>query len=237
MAVLENGSEREEISMDFETSKDSTSRRIYNLLRGEIINLDLAPGLSISEKDISEKFNVSRTPVREAFVRLSQEGLLNIYPQKGSFVSLIDLSSVEEARFMREHLERAVVRLACAEFPKEKMLKLEMNLKFQEMYMESHDYKKIFGADEEFHELIFAGCNKKNIWATISSMESDFQRIRLLRLTSKLRWDIVYSQHFDICNAIKNKKPDLAEKIMQEHLTMVNFDKEQLKQDFPEYFK
>jgi len=223
--------------MDFETSKDSTSRRIYNLLRGEIINLDLAPGLSISEKDISEKFNVSRTPVREAFVRLSQEGLLNIYPQKGSFVSLIDLSSVEEARFMREHLERAVVRLACAEFPKEKMLKLEMNLKFQEMYMESHDYKKIFRADEEFHELIFEGCNKKNIWATISGVESDFQRIRLLRLTSKLRWDIVYSQHFDICNAIKNKKPDLAEKIMQEHLTMVNFDKDQLKQDFPEYFK
>ena len=237
MAVLQNGSEREGISVTFEISKDSTSRRIYNLLREEIINLDLAPGLSISEKEISEKFNVSRTPVREAFVRLSQEGLLNIYPQKGSFVSLIDLSSVEEARFMREHLERAVVRLACAEFPKEKMLKLEMNLKFQEMYMESHDYKKIFGADEEFHELIFAGCNKKNIWATISSVESDFQRIRLLRLTSKLRWDIVYSQHFDICNAIKNKKPDLAEKIMQEHLTMVNFDKDQLKQDFPEYFK
>ena len=225
------------VGMILEISKDSTSRRIYNLLRQEIINLNLAPGLNISEKDISEKFKVSRTPVREAFVRLSQEGLLNIYPQKGSFVSLIDLSSVEEARFMREHLERAVVRLACEEFPKEKMLQLEMNLKFQEMYMESHDHKKIFRADEEFHELIFEGCNKKNIWATISGMESDFQRIRLLRLTSKLRWDIVYSQHFDICNAIKNQKPDLGEKIMKEHLTMVNFDKHQLKEDFPEYFK
>src|SRR5471030_2430341 len=92
------------VGMILEISKDSTSRRIYNLLRQEIINLNLAPGLNISEKDISEKFKVSRTPVREAFVRLSKEGLLNIYPQKGSFVSLIDLSSVEEARFMREHL-------------------------------------------------------------------------------------------------------------------------------------
>ena len=223
--------------MAFEVSKDSMSKRIYHLLREEIINLSLAPGQCISEKEISEKFNVSRTPVREAFVRLSQEGLLSIYPQKGTFVSLIDLSLVEEARFMREHLERAVVRLACEEFPKEKILELEMNLKFQEMYMESHDHEKIFKADEEFHELIFVGCNKKTVWANISGMESDFQRIRMLRLTSKLKWDIVYSQHLDISNAIKNKNPDLAEEIMKEHLTMVNFDKNQLKLDYLNYFK
>ncbi|MBU3181932.1 GntR family transcriptional regulator [Clostridium psychrophilum] len=73
----------------------------------------------ISEIEILEKFNVSRTPVREAFARLSQEGLISVYPQKGTFVSLIDLLSVEEARFMREHLERAILRLACENFPKE----------------------------------------------------------------------------------------------------------------------
>ena len=223
--------------MSFEVSKDSTSKRIYHLIRERIINLNFAPGLSISEKEISDKFDVSRTPVREAFVRLSQEGLISIYPQKGTFVSLIDLSSVEEARFMREHLERAVVRLACEEFPKEKLLELEMNIKFQEMYMEDHDSKKIFEADEEFHRLIFEGCNKKNVWSTISGMESDFQRIRVLRLTSKLRWDQIYSQHVDINNAIKNRKADLAEKVMIEHLTMVNFDKEQLKQEYSNYFK
>jgi len=78
--------------MIFEINKDSTSKRIYHLIKEEIINLNFIPGLNISEKEISEKFKVSRTPVREAFVRLSQEGLLNIYPQKGTFVSLIDLS-------------------------------------------------------------------------------------------------------------------------------------------------
>lgn len=223
--------------MTFEINKDSTSKRIYHLIREKIINLNFVPGLGISEKEISEKFNVSRTPVREAFVRLSQEGLISIYPQKGTFVSLIDLSSVEEARFMREHLERAVVRLACEEFPKEKFLKLEMNLKFQEMYMEDHDNKKIFVADEEFHRLIFEGCNKKKIWATINEMESDFQRIRILRLSSNLKWDHIYSQHVGIKNAIINKKPDLAEKIIIEHLTMVNFDKNQLKQEYSNYFK
>ncbi|MBU3178058.1 GntR family transcriptional regulator [Clostridium estertheticum] len=223
--------------MTFEINKDSTSKRIYHLIREKIINLNFVPGLGISEKGISEEFNVSRTPVREAFVRLSQEGLISIYPQKGTFVSLIDLSSVEEARFMREYLERAVVRLACESFPKEFFLKLEMNLKFQEMYMEDHDNKKIFVADEEFHKLIFEGCNKNKIWATINEMESDFQRIRILRLSSNLKWDHIYSQHVGIKNAIINKKPDLAEKIIIEHLTMVNFDKNQLKQDYPNYFK
>jgi len=223
--------------MAFEVSKDSISKRIYHLLREDIINLSLAPGQCISEKEISEKFNVSRTPVREAFVRLSQEGLLTIYPQKGTFVSLINLSSVEEARFMREHLERAVVRLACKGFPEEIFLKLEMNLKFQKMHMESHDSKKIFIADEEFHKLIFEGCNKKTIWMSISGMDGDFQRIRVLKLTSKIKWDQIYSQHVGIIDAIRNKNPDLAEKIMEEHLTMVNFDKGQLKQDYLTYFK
>ncbi|NNU77695.1 GntR family transcriptional regulator [Clostridium estertheticum] len=223
--------------MTFEINKDSTSKRIYHLIREKIINLNFVPGLGISEKGISEKFNVSRTPVREAFVRLSQEGLISIYPQKGTFVSLINLSSVEEARFMREHLERAVVRLACEGFPKEMFLKLEMNLKFQEMYMEDHDNKKIFAADEEFHRLIFEGCNKNKIWATINEMESDFQRIRILRLSSNLKWDHIYSQHIGIKNAIINKNPDLAERIIIEHLTMVNFDKNQLKHDYSNYFK
>lgn len=220
-----------------EISKNSTSKRIYHLIREGIINLNFVPGLGVSEKEISEKFNVSRTPVREAFVRLSQEGLISIYPQKGTFVSLIDLSSVEEARFMREHLERAVVRLACVKFPEEILLKLEMNLKFQKMYMENHDNKKIFEADEEFHRLIFEGCNKKTIWTTINEMESDFQRIRILRLSSNLKWDKIYSQHEDIYNAIKDKNPELAEKVIIEHLTMVNFDKDELKEDYSSYFK
>jgi DNA-binding GntR family transcriptional regulator len=223
--------------MTYEVSKDSTSKRIYHLIREEIINLNFIPGLNISEKEISEKFNVSRTPVREAFVRLSQEGLISIYPQKGTFVSLIDLSLVEEARFMREYLERAVVRLACEVFTKENFLQLEMNLKYQKMYMEDNDYKKVFEADEEFHRLIFEGCNKKMVWANICEMESDFQRIRVLRLLTTLRWDHIYSQHVEIINAIKNKNSDLAEEIMTKHLTMVNYDKKQLKLDYSSYFK
>lgn len=100
----------------------TTSNQVYEELKSQILNLQLAPGTSISEKEMSEKFNVSRTPVRESFLRLSREGLLNVFPQRGTFVSLIDLNLVEEARFMREHLERAVIRLACETFPQDKLI-------------------------------------------------------------------------------------------------------------------
>ena len=227
----------ENISMTFKISKNSTSKVIYHNLREEIINLYLEPGTSISEKELSEKYNVSRTPVREAFVRLAQEGLVQIYPQKGTVVSLIDLSAVEEERFLREHLERAVVKEACMEFPKENILALEMNLKFQKMYIENKDYKKLFNTDEEFHKIIFEGCSKKRIWNSINDGSTEFQRIRVLRLTVNSSWDNIYLQHKEIFNAIKNKNPEMAEEFMKKHLNMVIFDKTQVRESYPNYFK
>ena len=122
----------------------STRDAVYDSLRTLILQLELPPGTAISEKDISLKFNVSRTPVRDSFVRLAQEGLLEVYPQRGSYVSLIDIDLVEEARFMREQLEVAVVRLACASFPAERLAELERNLSQQRVSIEAHDYRLMF---------------------------------------------------------------------------------------------
>lgn len=223
--------------MALEIYKNTVSKTIYYALREEIINLYLEPGTSISEKELSEKYSVSRTPVREALVRLAQEGLVNIYPQKGTVISLIDLSAVEEGRFLREHLERAVVKEACIDFSQENILALEMNLKLQKMYIENHDYKKLFEADEEFHKIIFEGCNKKRIWKSINDGSTEFQRIRVLRLAANSGWDNIYVQHKEIVNAIKNKNPENAEELMKRHLNMVIFDKNQIKESYPNYFK
>lgn len=223
--------------MAFEVNKNTTSKTIYYKLREEIINLYLEPGTSVSEKELSDKYNVSRTPVREALVRLAQEELVNIYPQRGTKVSLIDLSAVEEGRFLREHLERAVVKEACKEFIPENILALEMNLKLQKMYIENHDNKKLFEADEEFHKIIFEGCNKKRIWNSINDASTEFQRIRILRLSTNSSWDNIYLQHKEIFNAIKNKDQEAAERFMREHLNMVTFDKNQIKERYPNYFK
>jgi GntR family transcriptional regulator, rspAB operon transcriptional repressor len=225
------------MKMSQKITANSSRDYVYQLLRNDILRLQLKPGSSISEKEVSSRFQVSRTPVREAFLQLSQEGLLEVYPQRGTFVSLIDLTLVEEGRFMREQLEKAVIRLACDSFPQELLFALEMNLKMQEMCMEENDYERLFQLDEEFHRMIFEGCDKIRIWLAIQQMNTDFNRIRMLRLATNLNWENILLHHSRLVHAIKNKDAELAEQTMHDHLTMVVFDKEELKQKYPNYFK
>ena len=105
----------------------STREAVYMELREQILKLQLPPGTPLSENETSLLFKVSRTPVRESFLRLAQEGLVQVLPQRGTFVSLIDTALVEEARFMREQLEKAVILLACSHFPAASLM-LEQNL-------------------------------------------------------------------------------------------------------------
>jgi GntR family transcriptional regulator, rspAB operon transcriptional repressor len=224
-------------NIDTKMKAGTTREQVYSLLMEEILKFRLVPGDKISEKEISERFKVSRTPVRESFIQLSQDGLLDIYPQKGTCVSLIDLNLVEDARFMREHLEVAVIRLACQSFQEEKLFSLEMNLLKQEKAIKEKDFEKLFELDEEFHQTIFEGCNKSNIWNSIQSMNTHFKRLRMLRLATNLNWDNIYKQHLLLVKFIKNNMEEDAVHMMKQHLTMVLFDKEQLKKEYPTYFK
>lgn len=114
----------------------STRDHVYETLKESIIKLDLKPGQSVSEKEISELLSVSRTPVREAFVKLAQEELLEVYPQRGTFISLIDLEHVEEVRFIRELLERASAKLAAERPENVDFVSLRENLQRQRYCIE-----------------------------------------------------------------------------------------------------
>lgn len=214
----------------------STREVVYSTLRNKILSLELAPGTGLSEKEISLQFNVSRTPVRESFVRLAQEGLLEIYPQRGTFVSLIDTTLVEEARFMREQLERAVIRLACNSFPEQQLAQLESNLAQQSATIEQQDYKGMFELDEQFHRTIFEGCSKSNTWAVIQQMNVHLNRSRMLRLAADYHWSHIYSQHEQMAAAIRNHDAQDADRLMQEHLSLTIADQSLLQEKFPTYF-
>ncbi|MFC0472068.1 GntR family transcriptional regulator [Halalkalibacter kiskunsagensis] len=218
-------------------SFSSTRDYVYHVLRENIISLKLEPGINISEKDISEKLQVSRTPVREAFVKLVQDELLEVFPQRGSFVALIDLDHVEEARFIREHLEIAAIGLACEVFSPKHMQKLEYNLHIQKRCVEVGDYKKFFELDEEFHETISEGCGRKRIWTVIQQMNVHLNRVRMLSLAENHNWKILLTQHEDMIAAIKEQDSIKAKTVIRDHLTLVNNDQGELKVAFPKYFK
>ncbi len=96
---------------DMSELKDGVTRQVYLTLRRDILNWRLLPGRRLSEKDIAGRMNISKTPVREAFIKLQGEGLLEIRPQRGTYVSLMDMEQIEEVRFTRYCVESTVLSL------------------------------------------------------------------------------------------------------------------------------
>ncbi len=214
------------------TTRDFT----YQTLKDRILSLELKPGTKISEKEIAEKFKVSRTPVRESFLTLAQEGLLDIYPQSGTIVSRIDLKEAEEGRFVREKLERAIVVEACNHFSDDDLFSLESNIVMQQILAEKDNYTRLFELDEDFHKTLFKGCGKLRTWKMIQQMNNQFKRLRLLRLFSNSDWDLLISQHAELVECIKQKEAEKADKIMESHLQLIVFEKQELKEQYPNYF-
>lgn len=215
----------------------STRDYAYEELREQIVMLELEPGCKVSENEISTLLGISRTPVREAFVKLGQEKLLEVYPQKGTFVSLIDLNFVEEARFIREHLERAIVREACKDFSTEVMIYLEENIKKQENAIVENDHQKLYELDELFHQAISRGAGKERIWSVIQQEKAHLNRIRVLSLSANIDWGVILTQHREIISAIQEQNEDEADELMRMHLTKLRMDQKELTQKFPDYFE
>lgn len=216
--------------------KKSTRGFVYDTLREAIVSLELPPGTTISEKEISAELEVSRTPVREAFLKLSEDELLTVLPQRGSYISLIDLDHVEDARFLREQAEAGIIRLACQSFSDTYIQKLEKNLKYQKIAQENDDENELFILDREFHRLMAEGTGKLRVWEVIQKNDTDSNRLRRLSLTMKLNWEVLVDQHEEMIETIKKKDADSAEEVIRKHLELLIYDQKALKESYPDFF-
>ncbi|WP_422447454.1 GntR family transcriptional regulator [Thermoanaerobacterium sp. DL9XJH110] len=220
-----------------ERRRNETAREyVIRVLQHNIINLNLKPGQLVSEKEIAEILGVSRTPVREAFIELSRSSMVEIYPQKGTYISLIDMEMVEESRFMRCVLEKAIVKLACKMISEPFLVALEENLQLQDSCVSRSDYKRLLALDNSFHELLFKACKKEATFNLIQSMMSHFNRVRILNL-AEMDMQRTVNDHKEILQAIRDKDEEAAAALMEKHLTRVIFDQTYLKEIHPEYFK
>ena len=218
--------------------QESIGEYAYRLLSSNILSLNLVPGTALSEKDIADLLQISRTPVREAFIRLAQENLLDILPQRGTYVAKIDLDQVAESRFLRETMENAVIKIVCNDLPKEDLLQLQACLDLQELCVNKEDYMKFFELDDTMHGLIFEACHKIRIWKMIKQMSLNYNRVRMLTLT-KGYYELpkLFDQHRQIVEAIIQKDQELGERIIGLHINKVITDIEELKQTYKGYFK
>lgn len=217
---------------------ESVREYAYRVLKENILNLNLIPGSKISEKEISDILSISRTPVREAFIRLSQEGLLEIFPQRGSYISNIDTALISEFRFLRATLESAVIEIACQDFPKSELKRLKKCLEEQDICVKNRNYDYFFKLDNEMHRIIFSACDKANIWKIIQEANLNYLRARVLDLQLKQsEIEILYNQHKQIIKAITDKNIDLGKSIILSHINKVISDVNELKTLYPDFFK
>jgi DNA-binding GntR family transcriptional regulator len=195
-------------------------RGIYGQIRQDIVLLRLRPGTRLSENELALRFGTSRAPVREALIRLVEEGLIEVLPQRGSFVTRISLSAMERARFVREALEVAVARRAA-----ERGLSNEAMRQAAAVIAEQEDARadpeRFTLADDAFHRLIADDIGISQIWAVLEREKSQLDRIRFLSLPATTPVDALIAQHKNILAAIARRDPNAAEAAMRAHLSEV----------------
>ncbi len=219
-------------------SKENTRQYIYRVLRENIMSLNLKPGESIGEIELSKILNVSRTPLREAIVQLVEEKLLQVFPQRGSFVSKIDYNLVEEAIFVRETCEERILKMAIQDKNVDELvMKLEKNIEYQKIILNfDGDLHEFFTLDNEFHYILFEHYNKKNSWKAIKRLSTHYDRLRLLDALEKTNIEATLNQHIKIVELIKNKDEKNIDILIEKHLLNYKDVIKKYEAKYPEYF-
>lgn len=223
------------------TTKKKTENNkeyIYRVIKENIMTLNLKPGECVSEIELGHCLNVNRTPIREALVRLSEEKLIDVFPQRGSFVSKINLRLVEEAVFLRILCEKKLLEIACNDSNSDKLVKeLEKNLAYQKIVIDfEEDHHKFFDLDNQFHSLIFSYYNKINIWNSIKRLATHYDRLRLIDALEVTNTPEVFNQHNLIIETIKNKQIEHVDNLISSHLSKFKDVINKYIEKYPEYF-
>lgn len=195
--------------------------RVYEKLRQAIVELGLRPGHLLSEADVAKQLGVSRQPVREAFIKLSEVGLVEIRPQRGTFVVLISKKEVVNARFIREAVEVALVRRAAEGISAEDGARIKDNLARQTDAAAGNDQVNFLHLDEEFHHLLALSVDCEHAWHFLENIKVQLDRVRYLSLPRTTPLDRLLGQHVLIAEAVFAKDAEGAEKAMRSHLSEV----------------
>ncbi len=204
------------------------SETVYDTLREQIVRTALPPGSRIAEGEFAERLGVSRTPVREALLRLADEGLVEMFPQSGIYVTPIRLAAVSEAQFIREHLECAVVREAATRIDAAGIASLRATLVLQELAQKARDLDGFYALDERLHEQFCGIAERDGVWRMIKHSKPHLDRVRWLSLPVAEHIPHLIRQHRAVVDAVAQHDPDIAAATLRVHLREVYRTVEQL---------
>lgn len=214
----------------------STRTHVYNVIRRAIVSLELAPGEALSEVGLATRYAVSRTPVREALIRLADEGLIEVVPQLGTFVSRISVRDVMEVQFIRETLERASLAHTIARIGRGDGRRLHRILEEQEDAEHAGDLARWFATDEELHRALIEIGGHPKVWPVVASTKAHLDRVRMLILPDPDRLRMLHAHHHAIVEHVINKRESQADRLLRDHLHLVVDMLDDFHREHPDYF-
>ena len=215
----------------------SVQGAVYYVLKQGILTLQLAPGTVMSTKEMADRLHVSRTPVREAFIRLQGEELVDIIPQRETVVSRINLARVEQERFVRESLELPVIELFLQNCKPEHFAQIRQSIEEQKRCYDEKRYADFVGADNRMHQVFFEAAGQQLAWELIMNSNGHYNRIRVLTVQVEDTIVNAIRQHVRILEKMEHGDLDGVRQEMNSHVKRLNYEKADLISRYPDYFK
>lgn len=216
---------------------NTISDQVYRAIRMSIMTLKIAPGTAMSEKEIGERLSVSRTPVREAFIRLEKEGLVRIYPQRGTHVSKISIGRAKEERFLRESLELAVLRDFMKDHGEESIERLRRNIEKQKQALAQGAWDKFMDYDDQFHDVFYQETDKLLCNDVVKQSNVDYYRLRCLSvLVNGGIASLNIDQHTQLLDHISGGN-EAALELLAKHLRKIFKELDEMQEKYPQYFR
>jgi DNA-binding GntR family transcriptional regulator len=228
-----------EASMDInrDARRMTTTEEVFLQLKSDIISLKLAPGAKISETEVAKAHDVSRQPVREAFLRLGELNLLRIRPQVATRICKVSYQELRNTRFLRAAVEVEVVRIACQVATDKTLAPLAENLAQQEAAIKVRDAKLLQDLDYQFHRLICVAANRLPAFETIAENKTHTDRVCTLELSNTSGMEEVLEGHTAIFRAIQQGNEEVAVAATRHHLRHLDGTLTRASENYPEFFE
>ena len=194
------------------------ANRVYLSLREAIVGLRYAPGEVLRKAEVCEALNVSRSPVSEATARLAADGLVDVHPQAGTYVSRLSMKEIREGAFIREALELAAIERVAGAVTDEQVALLKRNLRIQRVMLDDGDRTGFYEHDAQMHELLMSFTDYRRLSRIAESARSQVDRARQLLLPAPGRLEEAYREHEAIVGALEARDPARARAALRHHL-------------------
>lgn len=195
---------------------------ILRQLRDEILTLELKPGSILSETALSERFQISRTPLRDVLKQLAHEGYIDVYPKRGNLVSYIDLESVEQMIYLRSTLEKDILKnlaSGAASLPLKGVPELKEILeKQEEAIRQEHAHETFLHWDDAFHKTLFALAGRGLLWDLIQQSNVHYARYRRLHMLKQEKLEEILGEHRQLLDCVLRREASRIGELVEHHL-------------------